>query len=83
MEKFLKMMGYLILLFIVLSNHINIYLSDAIIILLGILSAIFICIGIFMNDKKFQNNKPKFNCVHCIVRERAIPHRTVCVKKPV
>ncbi len=51
MEKFLKLIGYLILLFIVLSPHININLSNSAVILLGILSAVFICIGIFMNDK--------------------------------
>lgn len=52
MGKFLKMLGYLILLFLLVSNHININLSNAIIILLGILSAVFMCIGIFINDKK-------------------------------
>jgi len=59
MGKFLKMLGYLILLFLVLSNRININLSNAIIILLGILSAIFMCIGIFIDDKKISkiNNK--------------------------
>ncbi len=48
------MMGYLILVFIVLSNYININLSDAITIVLGILSAIFMCIGILIKDKKHK-----------------------------
>ncbi len=52
MGKFLKMLGYLILLFLVVSNYININLSNPIIILLGILSAISMCIGIFIDDKK-------------------------------
>ncbi len=52
MGKFLKMLGYLILLFLVMSNYININLSNPIIILLGILSAVFMCTGIFIDDKK-------------------------------
>ncbi len=52
MGKILKMLGYLLLLFLVLSNNINVSLSDASIIILGILSAIFMCIGILIDDKK-------------------------------
>lgn len=52
MSKYLKMLGYLILLFIVISNYINIDLSSVIIILLGILSAVFMCVGIFIDDTK-------------------------------
>ncbi len=60
MGKFLKMLGYLILLFLVVSNYININLSNAIIILLGILSAVFMCIGIFINDEKVNKINNKF-----------------------
>lgn len=51
MEKFLSIIGYLILVFIIVSNYINIELSNASVILLGILSAIFMSIGIFIKDK--------------------------------
>ncbi len=52
MGKFLKMFGYLLLLFLVLSNNINMSLSDPSIILLGILSAIFMCVGILIDYEK-------------------------------
>lgn len=52
MGKYLKMLGYLILLFLVISNYINIDLTSVIIILLGILSAVFMCVGIFIDDQK-------------------------------
>lgn len=51
MEKFFSTVGYLILVFIILSNHVNINLSDMSVIILGILSAIFMCIGILIKDK--------------------------------
>ncbi len=54
MGKYLKMMGYLILIFILLSNFIKFDLSNTIIIILGVLSAILISIGIFINDKKLN-----------------------------
>jgi len=52
MGKILIIIGYLILFFIVLSNFINITLSDNSIIVLAVLSAIFMGIGIFIKDKK-------------------------------
>jgi len=50
MGKVMSLIGYLILVFIIASNYINIELSDTSIILLGILSAIFMSIGIFIKD---------------------------------
>ncbi len=50
MGKYLKMLGYLILLFLVISNYININLPDAVIVSLGVLSAIFMCAGIYISD---------------------------------
>lgn len=50
MGKYLKMLGYLILLFLVISNCININLPDAIIVSLGVLSAILMCAGIYISD---------------------------------
>lgn len=52
MGKVMSLIGYLILVFIIASNYINIELSDTSIILLGILSAIFMSIGIFIKDKR-------------------------------
>ena len=51
MGKFLSIIGYLILVFIIVSNYMNIELSNTSVILLGILSAIFMSIGIFIRDK--------------------------------
>ncbi len=50
-QKFFSIIGYLILVFIILSNYVNINLSDRSVIILGILSAIFMCIGILIKDK--------------------------------
>lgn len=50
MGKYLKMLGYLILLFLVISKYININLPDVAIVSLGVLSAIFMCAGIYMSD---------------------------------
>lgn len=52
MGKLFSIIGYFILVFIILSNYINIKLSDTSIILLGLISAVFMCIGIFMKDKR-------------------------------
>lgn len=52
MQKFLMLLGYLILFFIVVLNYINFDISDAMIIILGIISAIFISLGIFLKDKE-------------------------------
>lgn len=51
MGKLFSIIGYLILVFIILSNYINIQLSDTSIIILGIISAIFMSAGIFIKDK--------------------------------
>ncbi len=51
MGKYLKVIGFLILLFILLANYVSINLSNAITIVLGGLSALFMCIGIFISDK--------------------------------
>ena len=51
MGKLFSVIGYLILVFIILSNYINIQLSDAGVVLLGIVSVIFMIVGIFIKDK--------------------------------
>lgn len=50
MGKYLKILGYLILLFLVISNYININLPDAVIVSLGVLSAILMCAGTYISD---------------------------------
>jgi hypothetical protein len=52
MGKILSVIGYLFLAFITFSNYANISLSNTAIILLGIISAIFMCVGIIIKDKK-------------------------------
>ena len=52
MSKIFSIIGYLIMVFIVLTNYINIVLSNGSVILLGVLSAVFMCIGIIVKDKK-------------------------------
>ena len=49
MRKIFSIIGYLILGFIVLSNYINIQLSNASVILLSVISAIFMIVGIIMD----------------------------------
>ena len=52
MGKLFSMIGYLILGFIVLSNYIDIQLSNASVVLLAIISAIFMVLGLLAKDKK-------------------------------
>ena len=52
MGKLFSVIGYLILVFIILSNYINIQLSNTSIVFLGIVSAIFMIVGIFIKDKE-------------------------------
>ena len=52
MNKIFSILGYLILVFLLLSNHMNITLTDAIAIVLGVLGAAFMCVGILLKDKK-------------------------------
>ena len=56
MKNLFNILGWLILIFIILSNHLGFLLSDAIVIVLCIISAIFLCIGIIINrkNKEFQ-----------------------------
>ena len=51
MKNIFNILGWLILLFVILSNRIYIPLSDGIVIVLCIISAIFLCVGIIMNRK--------------------------------
>jgi len=51
MGRFLQIIGYLILVFIIISNYIKIELSNGIVILLAVISAIFMSLGIFIKDK--------------------------------
>lgn len=51
MGKMFLIIGYLILGFIVLSNYINIQLSNTFVIILSIISAIFMIVGIIVKDK--------------------------------
>lgn len=47
-----SIIGYLILVFILLSNYINIELTDVSVIILAVVSAIFMILGILLKDKK-------------------------------
>ena len=52
MKNLFNVLGWLILLFVILSNRLNLLLSDGIVIVLCIISAIFLCVGIIMNRKR-------------------------------
>ncbi len=52
MGKFLKIIGFIIMLFLLSSSRLSVDLLVAITIVLGVLSAIFMCIGIIICDKK-------------------------------
>lgn len=52
MNKIFSIIGYLIMVFILLSNYMNIVLSNGSVILLGVISAVFMCVGIIIKDKK-------------------------------
>lgn len=52
MGRILSIIGYLILGFIVLSNYINIQLSNTFVVILSIISAVFMIIGIIVKDKE-------------------------------
>lgn len=51
MRTFLILLGWLILLFVIVSNYINLVLPTPIVIILCVLSAIFLCCAILMNKK--------------------------------
>ena len=57
MSKWLQMIGVLILVFILISNYIDIALSNTSVIILGVLCAVLWCIGIFIDDKDKDNHK--------------------------
>ncbi len=52
MNKLFSIIGYLVLVFVILSNYMNIDLTDRSVIFLGIVSAMFMCTGILLKDKK-------------------------------
>lgn len=52
MKNLFIVLGWLILLFVILSNRLSLLLSDGIVIVLCIISAIFLCVGIIMNRKR-------------------------------
>ncbi len=52
MNKIFSIIGYLILAFIILSNYINIELTNTSVIILGVVSAVFMCAGTLLKDKK-------------------------------
>ena len=53
MQKFLIRLGYFILFFLVLLNlnYIDFHISNGMIIILGMISAAFISLGIFLKDR--------------------------------
>ena len=53
MKKLFNVLGWLILLFVISSNRLNFLLSDGIVIVLCTISALFLCIGIIMNRKRW------------------------------
>ena len=55
MNKLFSFTGYLILVFIIISNYINISLTDMGVIILGIISAVFMSVGILLKDKKHES----------------------------
>ena len=52
MNKVFSLLGYLILLFLVISNLIDYQISNALVIVLAVLSAVFMSISILIKDKK-------------------------------
>lgn len=53
MKTFLILLGWLILLFVIVSNYINLVLPTPVVVILCVLSAIFLCYGILINKKKY------------------------------
>lgn len=51
MGKIFSIIGYLILGFIILSNYINIQLSNESVILLSVISVFFLVVGILIKEK--------------------------------
>lgn len=51
MRTFLILLGRLILLFVIVSNYVNLALSAPIVVILCVLSAVFLCGGILINKK--------------------------------
>lgn len=56
MGKIFSIIGYLILGFIILSNYINIQLSNESVILLSVISVFFLVVGILIKEKN-QNHQ--------------------------
>lgn len=54
MSKIFSVLGYLILLIVVLSNLLDFSISDPMVIVLCVISAIFMCISIVSENKKKQ-----------------------------
>ena len=52
MNNVFSLLGYLILLFLVISNLIDYQISNALVIVLAVLSAVFMSISILIKDKK-------------------------------
>lgn len=57
MEKLFSIIGYLILGFVVLTNYIGIELSNASVIILAIVSAVFMVGGILYKGQKEKKEK--------------------------
>ncbi len=53
-NKLLSLIGYLILMFLVVSNLIGIHLSNTAVIILAVLSAVFMSVSIILKDRKDQ-----------------------------
>ena len=56
MINLFSLLGYLILLFLVISNLINISLSTPIVIVIAVISAMMMCLSIIIKEKKKPND---------------------------
>ncbi|MBQ8120339.1 MAG: hypothetical protein IJ172_06155 [Ruminococcus sp.] len=54
MSKIFSLLGYLILLIVVLSNLLDFSISDPMVIVMCVISAVFMCVSIVSKDKKKQ-----------------------------
>lgn len=59
MSKFLSILGFLMIIFLVVSNYLDVNISNPMVIVIAAISAIFICISVLMQDKNIKDTNTK------------------------
>lgn len=59
MSKFLSILGFLMIIFLVVSNYLDFKISNSMVIVIAAISAIFICISVLTQDKNINNTNIK------------------------